>query len=365
MRNRPNLFEVISKAPQTQQTGKTRKLPLLSGLRRNTAKSQPLVAQALTEEEAAAELANRRAAVEAEARIKAEAREKVQRDKEAKKQARLERKAAKAAIKQAQRLKSAELAVLRAAERAAKRQAMVPMPEGKPVLRAGQGRVAFSVSTAGFMVAAGVVCAVLFGVYRLGFRSGSDTEPDQLAKSTQNDQAESTALASLTAQSARRPASDRKNRSAAEKGNELDDLLRPPASVVKNVMANQPVRVDQPPGSEAPPKSKLNYVQIDCFLITVQRTGEDLRADLEDVRNYLKKNGVETFARETSTGFFLYSAAGFRMSRDARAERDAFLKKIEKLGQDYFRGGGRYQFKGCFFVSYNNAMRGQAVSFKE
>lgn len=364
MKSRPSLFEVINKAPQAQPGfGATKRPSLLGGRRRSnsTRVAQPLVAQALTEEEAANELAARREQAEAEARVRQEAKERVEREKEARRQAKIEKKAAKLAAREAARQRAAELAAQRAADRATRAPAPKTGQQPRPLIRSGRGGFSFSLTTANCMMVGGGLAAVLFAVYAIGHRSGADSDSAVLTKVAALSHDPGTEVKAATG----RPAvSTAKTRSAAG-DRELSELLTPPASVKQNVMANQPVRVDQESTAAAPDKTKLNHVQIEWFQISVEKSGEDLKADVEDVHRFLKARGVETYARQHAKGFILYSATGFRMSREFRAEREAFLKRLQKLGQEYFRGGGRYQFKDCFFVSYNNATKGEPVSFKE
>ncbi len=354
MKPRRSLFEVINKAPQTESAIAKPRLSLFK--RKTSAKSPPIVAQALTEEEAAAELSARRARAEAEALAAAEARERVAREKEQKRLAKLERKSARQAARQSAKQRAAELAAQRQAQKAASSAQSSPVA---PIIRSGRSRLSFSLSTAGFMVVAGVTVGVIFAAYAIGKKfSGGEgsTEITRAAavKPPLIDEPRSMVKPSAT----QKNAADGKNK-------ELGELLRPPPAVTRNMVANQPQRIESGGDASAAAPKKENFVQIEWFQISVDKNREELQAELEDVHRFLKARGIETFARELPRGFILYSARGFRMSSDTKADRDAFLRQCQKLGQEYFRGGGRYQFKDCFFVSYNNAMKGQPVTFKE
>ncbi|MBX3394983.1 MAG: hypothetical protein KF841_06410 [Phycisphaerae bacterium] len=379
MKNRPCLFEVINKAPQSQQAVPKLRVPFLRAKPKSSPPPQQLVAQALTEEEAAAELARRRALAEAEARARADADARALQEKQARRMAKMERKAAKEAERAAAREQKARLAAEQAAAKLAAKMA-AGKDEGvdgggteplRPIIAVGSGgRFGFSLNTATCMVIAGTVCGLVIVAFSVGRRLGSESNPGEMttvaaiknlealtSDSPQNKPGKSSGAAK---QSAVAPKAGR----AAVK--DLDELLTPPASVTKNnIVANQAVRIDPPATDDSPDQKKLNYVQIEWFQISADKSGEDLRAELEDVRRFLRARGFETFARELPRGFILYSAAGFRMSKDTRADREAFLRQIEKVGQEYFRGGGRYQFKDCFFVSHGNAMKGRPVVFKE
>lgn len=379
MKNRPCLFEVINKAPQSQQAVPKLRVPFLRSKPKSSPPPQQLVAQALTEEEAAAELARRRALAEAEARARADADARALQEKQARRMAKLERKAAKEAERAAARERKARLAAEREAEKAARKLAAGPHADvdgaaDRPVrqiITAGSGgRIGFSLNTATCMVIAGTVCGLIIVAFSVGRRLGGDTNPGELttvaaiknlealtADEPQNKPGKSSGVVKMSV------AAPKSGRAV---GKDLDELLTPPASVTKNnIVANQAVRIEPPATDDSPDQKKLNHVQIEWFQISADKSGEDLRAELEDVRRFLKSRGFETFARELPRGFILYSAAGFRMSKETRAEREAFLRQIEKIGQEYFRGGGRYQFKDCFFVSHGNAMKGRPVVFKE
>lgn len=371
MKSRPSLFEVMNKAPQPQGgVARTPRLPFLSGLKRGSKEpSQPVVAKALSEEEAAAELAARRAAIEAAERAKAEARERLEAAKEAKRLAKLERKAQRQAAKEAARQQAAEVSARRAAEKAeqeASRPVVVrPARARSGLFRNSAGRFVFSLSTASCMVVAGGLTATIAVAYLLGHRSANGDANPGVTRAAAIAAKEFAAGTAPAAQPNQRPVSPRANSSkAAAKGNlELEELLTPPAAVMQNVAANQPQRIENEPA--ATPKKRLNYVQIEWFKITVEKSSEDLLTEVEEVHRFLKAKGIDTFARAMPRGFILYSKQGYPMSDKYRSDRDALQKQIEQLGQEYFRGGGRYQFKDCFFVSSSIANKGQPVSFKE
>ena len=105
----------------------------------------------------------------------------------------------------------------------------------------------------------------------------------------------------------------------------------------------------------------LYHLQIESFRISREHNGDQLRKDVEAVRKFLADNGVETIARRRSNGFVLFSKDGFPMGKDDAARRDVFRKKIERLGLEYRRSGGRYQFKGCLYVNNATTKAGDAI----
>ena len=367
MKSRPNLFEVMNKAPQTQSPGiKVPRLPFLSGLKKKQREpSQPIVAQALSEEEAAAEMAARRAAIEAAERAKAEARERVEAAKEAKRLAKLEQKARKQAAREAARQQAAELAARKAAEQAeaTPRRPIIAAPaRGGSWFRSSAGKFSFSLSTVGCMVVAGAFCALVAGAYVLGHRTSGDGKSSALTPAAAIANPD---LLKDSTGAVKQPAVRKSGGSQTRQNPDLKELMAPPQAVLQNVTANQPRSLDSAQDGSAASAKKLNHVQIEWFPITVEKSSEDLLAEVNDVHRFLKARGIETFAQEMPRGYILYSMQGYTMSDKYRSERNALLKTIEQYGQEDFRSGGRYQFKDCLFVNYNNTIKGRPVSFKE
>lgn len=335
MRSRPSLFEAINKAPQTH--GPARRGGT-SWLRRRVegTSSSPVVAEAMTEEEAVAELAARREAAEAEARAKA-----------AKQQARQERRASKQAARQAAR------------EAAARLDAALGGPTSEPKLfRLTQGRLVLSFNTAGCIVAAACVCMVALGSYGLGARSAKGGRAPELAAKVGGDRG-------LTAGGLLPSSGGDRSRGGVEptahQGDaDLSELLKSPAERSAAVMPNQPASVGTSVSVDGLSEA-LNYVEIEFFQISREMSSEDLLADVADARRFLAERGVQTFVRRHPQGFLLYALEGVSMAAEANGPRQAFVEKIEKLGRAYRAAGGRYSFKGCGPVSHARATSGQPL----
>jgi hypothetical protein len=117
---------------------------------------------------------------------------------------------------------------------------------------------------------------------------------------------------------------------------------------------------DGPPAD--PASENLNYLQIESFMITRHRSGDVVAADLANARRFLADRGIETFARQHSNGFVLYTMQGFPMEGESAARREALKRRVEELGREYRRSGGLYEFKGCHFVSHSRATAGRPVT---
>ena len=348
MRNRPNLFEVINKAPQTQNPRTQRGF----SWRRHRAEGEaaaPMVAEPLTEEEAAAELEARRVAAEEAARAKEAAlREKRERI-EARRAARAAKKEQKRAARQA--AKAAAVALRTAAD---------PASGVPPILRLTPGRVVLSLNTTTCIVAAAGICSLLIGAYSLGRRGAAGGPGPELA-AVKNGKTAGKDLSSLVPGMGNDQQTSTKASGVSSAANpDLSALLKkPPATRRPAARANQPARVSNAATVAAPAAAGLNYLQIESFPISRQKSSERLKAELEDVRRFLAERGIKTFARRLPRGYALFAAQGFSPSKKARAQREAFQRKISRLGQAYRRAGGLYEFKGCFFVSYARATAGR------
>ena len=302
----------------------------------------PIVAEPLTEEQAAAEIAAQRAAAEEAARAKEQALLEKQAQIEAKREA-------KAARKEARRL--AKLAA-----RAARSDAD-DLNIAAPILRLLPGRLVLSLNTASCIVIAAGVCSLAIGAYSLG-RHAAQTPGSELPKVAavkNGDHAND--LAALVPDLGK----DQKavGRKAVVGDPDLSALLNKPSSVsTSQAKANQPAAVATGPSGPAAKAARLNYLQIESFPKTRNQSNQKLRADVERVRRFLAARGVKTFARELPRSFVLFATQGFSPSSDKSAQREAFQRKISRLGQEYRRAGGRYEFRGCFFVSYKKATAG-------
>jgi hypothetical protein len=334
MKSRPSLFEAINKAPQTH--GPARRGGPSWLRRRSDGTSSPVVAEAMTEEEAAAELAARKEAAEADARAKA-----------AKQQARLERKAAKQAARQAAREAAARLDAIGGG----------PMSEPR-MFQLTQGRLVLSLNTAGCIVAAACVCLVALGSYGLGSRSASGGSVAELAAKVGGDRAAD--AGGLLPPSNAGLGRGRVEPAAHQGDPDLSELLKSPSERSAAVKPNQPASVGATSASGGLSEA-LNYLEVQFFQITRDMSSEDLIKDLADVRRFLAEHGVQTVARRHPKGFLLFATQGYPMSADAKKARQAFVDRIESLGRTYRRDGGRYSFKGCYFVSHARATSGKPL----
>jgi hypothetical protein len=335
-RRGPSLFEVMNKAPQVQYPSSRRSWFVKK--EPETGKPRmPAVAQALTEEEAAAELAGQKAATERRAQEKA-----------AKKAEKLARKEA---------IKKAKDAA-RAARDIEKSNTANKTPEARSLRLIG-GRVVVSFNTVAMLVTAAVICVLMLATYSLGRRAMGAKPGGTLAPAAAvtKSPAPTPLLPSLAKKSEKeKPA----RREEATQNPDLSHLLqKPPARQQEaGVVANGTPKPVEEPADEAA-AAKLNYLQIESFLITRERSGEMVAKDLEDARRFLDERGVKTEARRHSNGYVLYSSQGFSPDKESAKQRTAFRKKIEALGQEYRRTGGAYEFKGCDFVGYGKTKQGR------
>ena len=337
-RRGPSLFEVMNKAPQVQYPSSRRswfakkeKEPEAGKLR------MPAVAQALTEEEAAAELAGQKAATERRAQEKA-----------AKKAEKLARKEAAKKAKEA----------TRAARELEKKNTVAKAPDARSFRLIG-GRVVLSFNTVAMLVTAAAVCVLMLATYSLGRRAsgakpGSTLSP---AAAVTKPAAPTPLLPSLAKQADKEKPGRREE---TPQSADLSHLLqKPPARQQEaGVVANGTPKPVEEPADEAA-AARLNYLQIESFLITRERSGDVVAKDLEDARRFLNERGVKTVARHHSNGYVLYSEQGFSPDKESAKQRSAFRKKIEALGQEYRRAGGAYEFKGCDFVGYSKTKQGR------
>lgn len=345
MRSRPNLFEVINREPQ-QQT--PRSLPGLSRWLRRTDNEAmpPLVAEPLTEEEATAELAAQHAAAQEAARAREQAVQERQARIEAKREAKEARKESRRLAKQAAREKRGEADDLNIAA---------------PILRLLPGRLVLSLNTASCIVIAAVVCSLAIGAYSLGRRAAQEPGAGLPSVAAVNNGGAPTDGVAALVPGLGEGGKDagRSGRPSAIGDPDLSALLNKPRSAHNSeARANRPSTVATGPSGPAAKAARLNYLQIESFPKTRNQSNQKLRADVEKVRRFLADRGVKTFARELPRSFVLLAAQGFKPSRDTRAKREAFQRKISRLGQEYRRAGGRYEFRGCFFVSYAKATAG-------
>ncbi len=342
----PSLFEVMNKAPLTQ--GTRRKISIFG--QRKTEQSRVLpVAEALTEEQAAAEFSAQRAQLEAERY----AREEKAREKEA-------TRAAKQAAKEARR--EAKLAARQSADE----------NSGD---RHSTGRFSFSLTTSSCIAAVGVLSAIVLGAYALGHRSARDGDRLSPVAATSNPDSPISGVGSpllpankpITQKPPVQTVEQPKPKpttpvDAARDNPDLAHLLQRPQTAEAGVGANQPVRVSGSETAQALARPEnLNYLQIESFLVTRDRSGDQLARDVAETRDFLLKQGIRTFARKRSNGYVLFAEEGLPPGKEHRPQRDALIRKIQSLGAEYRKLGGQYQFKGCLFVSYATTQAGDPV----
>ena len=330
-RTSKTLFEAMSRAPQVQSV---RNRPGLSSLWQGKprAASGPVVAQPLSEQEAMEELAARQA--ETESRRVAEEQRRAERI------ARQEAKRARAAV-HAQEKKARREA--RAAQKAAARAARIQAGGAIP-------KLSLSLSTPACLGIVGLVCAVVLAAFSLGRHSKSELGTVAAIK----EPAAKPTRKAMIAESVRA-------RIPANSHPDLTELLKKPEPIVnKGVMVNEAVSVSANEPA-APLAEDLNYLQIESFLVTRDRNGDQLAADLTHARKFLLDRGMKTFARKRSNGYALFCEQGVAPGKDHASERETLRKKVQQLGQEYRASGGLYAFKGCLFVSFASTKTGDPV----
>jgi hypothetical protein len=286
-----------------------------------------ILAEALTESEAREELARR------------------QTEEVARRDAALER-------ENTRRRQAEDRAARKAAAREAKAKARA---EAK-----ARGERSFTLGTAGSLGLLGLLCAIVLAAYSLGRQSAGNARFPTVA---------AVANRELPAEPAKQESKNPQSKRAAEPAYgdnpELAQLLHKPAPIEQRaVRANQPARAageTQTAAIGATSPEQLNYLQIESFLITRERNGEQIAADLAHARKFLADRGVRTFARKKGNGYVLYAEEGLPPGKEHAVRRDALRNKIQQLGQAYRAAGGLYQFKGSLFVSFEATRTGDPV----
>lgn len=336
----------MNKAPQGQVV---RQRPSVFPWRRVQQTVGPIVAEPLTEDEAAAEMAAHREAEQAARR----AQEETIRQRVEARQTRAEQKRLKG---EARRRRQAER-VQQLREYASSSPEPRPGTPWRLPVVLSRGRLLFSVGTAGCAVLIASTCLLMLGAYSLGRRSEAGTRSLGLTTAAAvKSGAQSPLLPDQTppAISTKPPLSNP----------DLSELLKVPAARRESgVTANQPASVaTAPPAAESAASSdreSLNYLQIESFRITRDRSSEQLREDVATAKAFLATRGVKTFARRLSNGYVLFGEQGFPPGPEYEAQRAAFRKKIDDLGKEYRAAGGDYRFKDPLFVSYSITKTGQ------
>ncbi|MCB9852496.1 MAG: hypothetical protein H6819_05335 [Phycisphaerales bacterium] len=340
MKGRPSLFEVMNKAPETsgaaprnpgkwwhRESGKAAEGPV------------QIVAEALTEEEAAEELAAQAAAVEDAVR------EKEVRDAE-----RRAKREAKRAERAAMRAKAADFVKTRLA-----------LGDAAPIVERSGDRFVVSVNLTGCLIAASLLCVIFIAAYFAGRRAGANPGPRLIEAAAVTKPAEDGGHANR----ADRPISvATPGKTTPRRAPDLSGLTtgRGETRNAGSVRANQPATVlnrlpEQEPGAE-----KLNYLAIQWFDFAGRKRDEVLN-DVRAVQQFLADKGVETVARKVGGGVNLFSRKGYLMADEQKTERQAFQREVAEYGRLYRRQGGQglYEWTDCYFVSYGHATNGDPI----
>lgn len=332
-RTSKTLFEAMSRAPQAETI---RTAPGLSSIwtRRPTTPAGQVVAQPMSEQEAMAELAEREAQ-----------RTRREQEVESQKAERQARQAEKQARREAQSKEKQELRAQRAARKAAMKAARAQAGAAVP-------RFNLSLSTAACVGGAGLICALVLAAYSLGRHSKAELGTVAAIKEPP---------AKAAPSKKRIVAENVKAKIPANSHPDLAQLLDKPEPVAsKGVMVNEAVSVSSKDAA-ATLSEDMNYLQIESFLVTRDRNGDQLAADLAHARSFLAEHGMKTFARKRSNGYVLFCEQGVATGKDHATERDTLRKRVQQLGQEYRAAGGLYGFKGCLFVSFSSTKAGDPV----
>lgn len=334
VRRGPTLFEAMSRAPVGSGTQRRTLLSSIFPTRGGGFASRPAVAEPLTEQQAIDELAARQAEVERKQQ-EIEAKRVEKQARRAEQQARkVERQAQKAAAK---------------AERADHKQAM---PDEAP-------RLTLSLSTPALVGIAGFLSILVLAAYAIGRQSKDPLGKVSTVAAVVKPALEGGPVPSELVKPAPKIVIPKQSPPIATDLSEL--LKKPEPKAERMVSANKPANVASEESAGGAMPEDMNYLQIESFLITRDRNGEQLLADLTNVRKFLTDRGVRTFARKRNNGYVLFCEQGARPGRDHASERVALQKKFQQLGQEYRAAGGLYQFKGCLFVSYSSTRVGDPV----
>lgn len=328
-RRGPTLFEAMSKAPQTVSEARRPGISALWGGGKSNSPTKTVVAEALTEDQARDELARRQAEIEDRRRAE-EAR-------------RAEKEARKAQ---------------KAADKAARSEARKASGGSMP-------KMTFSLSTASCVGIVGLLAGLVLAAYSLGRHSKEQFGSLGTVAAVTPKQDAPDAKSPVKENVKRTPAmksSGPKPQSTTPVNPELSELLKKPElKKDKSVLANEPVRLNAEDQTTPALAEDMNYLQIESFVVSRERNGEQLAADLAHARKFLLDKGVRTFARKRSNGYVLFCEQGASPAKDRAGERDSLIKKIRQLGAEYRAAGGQYAFKGCFFVSYPATKAGDPV----
>ncbi len=226
----------------------------------------------------------------------------------------------------------------------------------RSAIRVVGSRVEFSLGSVGCMVVAASFAVALLAAYSTGRRSAASGETGRdvaaLAKAASNPMIQSAAV------DATPPRTQVEQRVGDV---DLTRLMQAPPA--RNEKTSEPVR--PPPTAtvkEVPSGKPLHFLHIESFRYGNAAGRNDVAAELQDVRRFLKSRGVDTVCRDTGKEFVLLGAAGVAGIKDADAVQ--FKARIEQYGREYRKAGGRYEFKGCFWRS-ESTLPGKPVETRQ
>jgi hypothetical protein len=118
------------------------------------------------------------------------------------------------------------------------------------------------------------------------------------------------------------------------------------ASADLPAQATGPGEAAQPPSpGTAARQPGLNYVIVETF------RGPDASVEALRARKFLTEKGIRASVERIGAHLCLVTERGFA-ARDP--QMDAYCRRIENLGQQYFASGGKYRFKGCYGKLYRS-----------
>jgi len=235
-------------------------------------------------------------------------------------------------------------------------QVMNELEAPRSAIRVVGSRVEFSLGSVGCMVVAASFCVALLAAYSTGRRSAANGEQGHdvaaLAKAATNPMIQSAAIEATP------PRTQVEQRVGDV---DLSRLMQAPSAKVEK--PKEPVRPAVTPVVKETPSGKpLHFLHIESFRYGNAAGRNDVAAEMQDVRRFLKSRGVETVCRDTGKEFVLLGAAGVAGIKEADAVQ--FKTRIEQYGREYRKAGGRYEFKGCFWRS-ESTLPGKPVDTRQ
>ncbi len=216
-----------------------------------------------------------------------------------------------------------------------------PPPRAERGVVVSGGRIHMSLGTVGVIVVAAVVSLVAIGAYSAGRRSAMVGQPGTLAL------ARVPQANPLTRPPTPPTEVEQKLRDAA-----LSGLMKPPSLTTPAEQNAAPAASPLPP--PAPPAAATSekpqhFLQIDTFRYSRAALRASVQSELADARKFLEDHGLKTIVRDTGKEFILLSAEPVTSTKEPHAVQ--FQTRVEALGREYRKAGGRYEFKGCFWRS--------------